>query len=55
MLDPHWFRRRAADCRALRKSVNSELDRGLLEDMADELDAEADRMEAEAERPPPGT
>ena len=41
------FRRRAADCRALAKTARDARDRDLLNDIADELDAEADKIEAD--------
>ena len=40
------FRKRAADCRALAKSARDARDRDLLNDIADDLDAEADKIEA---------
>lgn len=46
------FRVRAAHCRELAKSARDELSRRELYDIADELDAEADRIDAEANGPP---
>ena len=43
------LRRRAADCRALAKNARDGRDRDLLTDIADDLDAEADRIEGEAQ------
>jgi len=40
------FRKRAADCRALAKNARDARDRDLLNDIADDLDAEADKIEA---------
>lgn len=39
------FRRRAADCRALAQSVADKRDSELLMDIAEELDAEAEKIE----------
>ena len=41
------FRRRAADCRLLIQSARHERDKQLLGEMADDLDAEADRLDEE--------
>ena len=48
-----YFRDRARDCRALSKSARSEVDAAMLEDIAFEMEEEADRMIAEeaAKRP----
>jgi hypothetical protein len=46
MPDAHHFRRRAADCRALAKTVATTLDGSLLEEIGDELDAEAELIES---------
>jgi len=40
------FRDRALECRAIAKSVPIESDAAMLEEIAGELDAEADRIEA---------
>ena len=45
--DADRFRRRAADCRDLSQSARDVRDRSLLKDMAEELDAEADKIDAE--------
>jgi hypothetical protein len=45
--DAMRFRMRAADCRQLATKVAEARDRDLLNDIAEELDAEADRIEAE--------
>jgi len=42
------FRARAIDCRALAKSARNQIDAGMLEDIAAELDAEPRRLEAKA-------
>ena len=42
------LRDRARECRALAKSARNESDAGLLEEIAEELDAKARRIEAEA-------
>ena len=47
MSDAQHFRERASDCRALAKSARNEDDAALLEEIADEMDAEAERVEAE--------
>jgi hypothetical protein len=44
--DAKRFRNRATDCRALAKSARSEIDAVMLEDIAAELEEEADRIEA---------
>lgn len=41
------FRDRARDCLNLSKSARSDVDRTMLEDIAAELNVEADRIEAE--------
>lgn len=53
MSEAQRFRDRAIDCRALAQGARTEVDKTMLEEIAAELDAEADRMEAEAttERP----
>ena len=43
------FRRQAADCRQLAKNARDARDRDLLNDIAEELDAEADRIEADSQ------
>jgi len=49
------FRDRARDCRALAKSARTKEDAALLEEIAAELDAEADKTEAgEWAKFPPG-
>ena len=45
MSDAQKFRDRARDCRALAKGARNPADAALLEEIADELDAEADKME----------
>ena len=47
--DAKRFRDRAIDCRTLAKNANSE-DAAMLNEIADELDEEADRMEADERR-----
>jgi hypothetical protein len=44
--DAKRFRDRAIDCRALAKSARSEIDAAMLEDIAAELDDEADKIDA---------
>ena len=46
MPDAEHFRMRARDCRALAKTAATTLDAALLEEIADELDAEADLIES---------
>lgn len=46
--DAERFRQRAIECRALAMSASSAADAALLEEMADDLDAEARRIEREA-------
>jgi hypothetical protein len=46
--DATRFRSRAIDCRALAKSARTEVDRAMLEEIAEELDAEARKIEREA-------
>ena len=41
------FRERAADCRALSKCADNEAHAAILEEMAEELDAEATKLDAE--------
>lgn len=43
------FRDRALDCRNLAKSARSEVDASILEDMAAELEEEANKIDAENE------
>lgn len=43
---------RAIDCRALAKGCRNQSDAGMLEEMADELDAEADKIEKVAKAKP---
>ena len=43
--DAQRFRDRASDCRALAKGARNPADAALLEELADELDAEADKIE----------
>lgn len=45
------FRRRAAECRELAKAARDEVSRRELNDIADELDAEAERIDAEGNDP----
>jgi len=45
------FRLRAAHCRELAKSARDEVSSQELNNIADELDAEADRIEAESSEP----
>ena len=50
--DAKRFRTRALDCRALSKGARTEADRAMLEEIADELDYEAQKIEAaEAAKP----
>jgi len=49
--DVQRFRKHAADCRQLAKSARDPRDSRLLIEIADGLEAEADRMEAEARTP----
>lgn len=44
---PEGFRDRAKDCRNLAKGARYDADRVMLEEIAEDLDAEADRIEAE--------
>jgi len=46
--DAKRFRDRARECRALAKSARTNVDAGLLEEIAEELDGEARKIEAEA-------
>jgi len=48
MSEVKHFRDRATDCRNLASSARTEVDRSVLENLAAELDAEADKIEAEA-------
>ena len=50
MSDAQKFRERARDCRTLAKSARNPQDAALLAEIADELDSEADKIEAR-ERP----
>lgn len=45
------FRDRALDCRNLAKSARSEVDTSILEDMAAELEEEANKIDAENAHP----
>lgn len=45
MSDAKKFRDRAADCRSLAANARTEADRAMLGDIADELDAEAERID----------
>jgi hypothetical protein len=47
MSDAKKFRDRASDCRSLAQNARTEADRMMLRDIADELDAEAGRIEQE--------
>ena len=47
MSDAKKFRDRAADCRSLAANARTEADRAMLGDIADELDAEAERIDKE--------
>ena len=47
MSEAQRFRERASECRALAKSARSKDDAALLEEIADEMDAEAKKLEAE--------
>jgi hypothetical protein len=49
--DAQRFRRRAIDCRNISKVALNVEDRWMLEEIADELDVEARRMEAAAGAP----
>jgi hypothetical protein len=44
--DAQRYRNRARDCRALAKSARSEVDAAMLEEIAEELDDEARKIEA---------
>jgi hypothetical protein len=46
--DAKRFRNRATDCRALAKSARSEDDAAMLEEIADDLDDEARKLESES-------
>ena len=46
MPDAEHFRMRARDCRTLAKTAATHLDPALLEELADELDAEAELIES---------
>jgi hypothetical protein len=46
MRDAPRFRDRARDCRNLAKSARSSIDAAMLEDIAAELDEEADKIDA---------
>jgi len=45
-IDAKHFRNRAIDCRALAKSTRNRIDAGMLEEIAEELDEEARRIES---------
>ena len=45
MSDAERFRERARDCRALSKGARNPADAALLEEIADELEAEAEKIE----------
>ena len=45
--DAKHFRNRASDCRALSKGARNQVDKGMLEDSADQLDEEARKIDAE--------
>jgi hypothetical protein len=45
MSDAQKFRERARDCRTLAKAARNPADAALLEEIADELEAEAEKME----------
>ena len=45
--DAQRFRERAIDCRSLAKSASNETDAAMLEGLAEDLDEEARRIEAE--------
>jgi hypothetical protein len=47
--DAKRFRQRAVDCRAIASGTKNQADATLLEEMADELDAEADKIDSEEE------
>ena len=47
MSEAQRFRERASECRALAKNARSKDDAALLEGIADEMDAEAEKLEAE--------
>ena len=51
MSEAQRFRERAIDCRSLAKGARAEVDKALLEDIAAEFDAEADKIEARDEQP----
>jgi hypothetical protein len=48
--DAKRFRNRAVDCRALAKGTRTLVDASMLEDLAAELEAEADKIDAEEAR-----
>lgn len=48
MSDAQRFRDRARDCRTLAKSARDKADAALLQEIADELEAEADKMDRES-------
>lgn len=52
--DAAHFRARAQQCRTLAKNARDEVSHRELTRLADELDAEAERIEAEQARPPSG-
>lgn len=43
--DAEHFRTRAIDCRALAKSARNQIDAAMLEEIAEELDAEARKID----------
>ena len=48
--DAQYFRERAMKCRRLMESARTEEDRRILSEMADELDAEAESLEADKQK-----
>jgi len=52
MSDAKRFRDRATECRDLAKGARLEVDRTTLEELAVELDTEADNIDTESEAPP---
>lgn len=51
--DVKRFRDHATNCRALSKSARNDVDRTMLEELADDMDAEANRIDAEERGDPP--
>jgi hypothetical protein len=45
--DAKHFRNRASDCRALSKGARNQVDKAMLEDIADQLDEEARKIDAD--------